>query len=234
MNPYAKVSVDISSLVHQHLLATAALHIFEAFRKARSPKHNGKRKLKANIDVLTEYKYLFGPTEEAFRFLALLELAKLFDKDPRARSLTNVLAYIEAQATEFTADNFFTYRDSIGESTADHLKQYFKTISRADILKMKRSLKTLSPIVKKLLRYRHTALAHVASDYKDVAISAGETKRMFNTVQRILDTLSSKILWSHTMRESYMRDSETDVRRVISDLYDYHKLRGARIPQLRR
>lgn len=225
-NPYTTTSNQLETLLNRYLQARAALQIFETLRKLKSPNHAGKKKVARNVAVFTDYKYFFNPAEEMARFYTLIELSKFFDRDVRALSVPKVLKAVRKDLARYNPENYFAYRESRGDATADHLKSFYRPPTRRDLANINKSIRPIKSVVKKLTRYRNQALAHDAMNKDPIDIKAFEVHRVFRALEKVIDKLAARVLWSTTLRDAYLRDSKNDTKRVLYDLLELRNLRN--------
>ncbi len=228
--PFHKLSQNIKDLQWRYFRAISAFYIFDSLQKSKSITHAGKNKVKKNIQTWNDFSYFFQVIEQATNRYFFNELAKFFDTDKKQRTLTlkKVVADISSNHKSMTHSKFIKYRKSIGQPVLKEMEGDYEPITKRDIAGWKRTMKSLRPLVKKLVKFRNQVIAHDDTNKTFLPISREEVIKIFKKLDGLLNKLQSKVDWSQT---SYMnaQEAQKHTKLVVDYLTDYKKVRLQRI-----
>lgn len=143
--------------------------------------------------ALNRYRGLFLPARNALLWMTLMQFAKVFDRDPRAISLRNLL-------TEVKKDR-------------EHLTPY---ATEKDLQHIEQRVKANENLLEKLKQFRDQRLAHhdaITAD--DMSLPYGDMKQLAEEVKSMHNSLAKGHDRSITAFESIALDAERHASEVV-------------------
>lgn len=207
-----------NDLQRRYMFSLAAFRIYERFRKMKAPNIVGKRRAEANAQTYSHHTYFFTPLEEAARCYFFLELAKLFDKDPKRQSLTveALLDFAENHSTSFSINEFLNYHS--GRYFDPVVFSYYKPLTDAGLQRFRKRLRRNASTIGKLRDYRDTVLAHSDRKKRRVTITLRQIQTLFNFVRDLVDYFYASLAYSSHDYRAFDRDPVRAVDHVIEIL----------------
>lgn len=146
-----------------------------------------------SLRALNRYKGFFLPARNALIWMALGQLAKVFDHHQKTVSLRNLLTAAIDHAGELTP-----------HCTTEELEQ------------IRLELSTIEPLLKRLNRVRHHRFAHHQAFVSgDMSLRYGETKQLVESVKSMYNSLRHGHDKHFTMFDSWAKDSDRHTRAVV-------------------
>jgi len=146
-----------------------------------------------SAQALNRYRGLFLPAQIALQSQMLMQLAKLFDKHPKAISLSNLLSAANENRLKL-----------IPYATEEDLQNIEEKISNSESLLLR------------LKRYRDTRLAHHdAIVAGDTALLYGEVNKLVENVKCMFNSLTRGHVLSFTSFDRLVRDAEKHTSEVV-------------------
>ena len=157
-------------------------------------------------DLLGRFRGFFTPVIFALRDMALMQFAKVFDKDPRTASLTNLL---EAATQD--------------PNLVPH-------ISAGELAEIERGVLEASELVEKLQRHRNQRLAHTdANPMPPEPISVGDLDGLAETIRSAFNKLSSGHDRNFYSWSQAVKTSEQETVAILRALLDQEGQRKRRL-----
>jgi hypothetical protein len=148
---------------------------------------------KDSAQALNRYRGLFLPAQIALQSQTLMQLAKVFDKHPRAISLMNLLTVAKENRLNLTP-----------HATEKELQDIEEKINNSESL------------LTRLKRYRDTRLAHNdAIVAGDTSLPYGEVNKLAENIKSMYNSLTKGHDRSVTSFEQLARDAERHTSEVV-------------------
>lgn len=145
------------------------------------------------LRALNRYKGFFLPARNALIWMALGQLAKVFDRHPKTASLRNLLKAAIDNAGELTP-----------HCSTEELEQ------------IRLELSTIEPLLKRLDRVRHKRFAHHQAFVSgDMPLRYGETKQLVESVKSMYNSLRHGHDKHFTIFDSWAKDAERHTQAVV-------------------
>lgn len=143
--------------------------------------------------ALNRYRGLFLPAQVALQKITLMQLAKVFDKNPKTISLRNLL-----NAAKKNRENLTPFAT---EENLRHIEQ---------------KIESSEGLLKRLKRFRDQRLAHHdAIVAGDVSLPYGEVRKLVEEIKSMHNSLTSGHERSETHFEHLVRDAERHTSEVV-------------------
>lgn len=143
--------------------------------------------------ALSRYRGFFKPAQLALKDTALLQLAKIFDRDRRTVSLRNILLAVKEN-----------HEVLVPHATEDALKE------------MEIKFDENEELLNNLKSYRDQRLAHYDSELsRDTTLTYGQVKQLIEDLKSIFDTLTLGHERSTTSFDWISRQAEDHTAEVI-------------------
>jgi hypothetical protein len=221
---FIRLSKNVHDLHWRLYRALSAFCVFEEFQRLLSPRHVGKKRANAHAEIMSQFKSFFIPIREGSRMYFLIELGKFFDANPRALSVPGVIRDLKAHYKGMHKENFLEFRREKGNPVSEEIAEGYTPPSGSDIKYIEDALRRIEPLSIKIWKYRSQWLAHDENKRAEIKITAGEIKRVFRLLSRILNRLSVRIDWSTTDNRT-VEECRKETTQVISCLIDCEKRR---------
>jgi len=215
---YLKLDSDLNTLHWRYFRAYSAFCVFDTLKYLKSPPHAGKNKVHTNVKTLVAFNEFFRLSEDALNVYFILETAKLFDLDKRSLSIPNLIEKIEKNLPHLNFENYKTFRLDQNGELSDHFFENFKPINKKDIQAAKRSLKRIEKLIKKVIDHRNESLAHDDLKKKHVPITRVEFVRLFKTTEKVLNLISTRLLFSSHLYDRVKPDTSRSTRSMLDAL----------------
>jgi len=147
------------------------------------------------VAALNRYRGFFKPARNALLWMALMELAKVFDRDPRTVSLRNLL--IEAKANRLVLTPY------IDEQDLEHIQT---------------QVDANEAVIKSLKRFRGKRLAHhdaSVTEAKGMTLTYGKVEQLLEEVKGLYNVLERGHDGTHTAFDWLADDVEKDTSEVV-------------------
>jgi len=211
-------------LRHRYLQTLAAFSIFERFRELAAPNRVGEKRAEKSVKTFNNFRYFFLTIKESARCHSLIELAKFFDPHKKSLTLYQVLNYAEKNISKLTKQDFLTYHKD--RKILPELFARYKQLSLADLRKIKKRLNRNEVLIKKLIVYRNTYLAHDDIEEIKVKTSAREIRVLLNIVKSFIGLLFNKLDFSVISYINFEKQPVKDLDTVIENLIGDKKKRN--------
>lgn len=151
--------------------------------------------------ALNRYRGFFVPAQLSFKYMALLQFAKLFDRDSRAVSFRNLLHEVK--------------------TSQELLVPYAE---EGDLQKLEDKINADEELINHLKSFRDQRLAHHDSAISsDTSLKAGEVMQLVDDVKEIFNLLSRGHERSTTLFDSVSRDARratSQVKQIMCEELD--------------
>lgn len=198
----------IKRMQNRYFHALCAFHAYEGLCDAVAPNIVGKSKAAENVRTMDRYRNFFVITQETLRHYFFTELGKLFDASSQALHINKVVNFTESNIKKLTIDAFKEYNQD--RKLLKELTERYKGIEHSDLTAIKGSLDKQKVIIEKLKTYRDSWVAHDDANKPQLPrISSEEIKGLFDTLKKILNTISGKLnneTWSYSHVEDDVKD----------------------------
>lgn len=211
-------AIKLLKRLHDRLYnAYASFYIWEAFQKLMAPNVLGEDDAQENVKVINSYKEFFSPTIYAHNKTFIIELAKFFDTDKSALSVSKIINCVESSQKKFTVEEFKEYNN--GRKYLNNLVKSYQGVTNAHLDKCKNRLYKEGldirhqKIIKdskiwKLRKLRDQWIAHDQINKNDNNITNTEIKKLFQiageTINEISSNLNHETTW-HTHEKDYIK-----------------------------
>lgn len=201
-----------------------AFHIYETMTELMAPNVSGQEEAEANVRTINSFRNFFVPIREATRVYFFLELAKMFDTSSKALQITKLVEFATQKRKNLTVKDFVDHNKD--RKLLEELVKEYKGLSESDLKEIRNMLERQRHVVSKLLTYRNKWLAH--DDLKrpeTPSITGKEIYDLFKTIEKIMNTLGSRLnneswVWDHAER-----DAEWHTKLVIEHLRRFEPYR---------
>jgi len=214
----------IKRMHSRYFHALCAFHAYEGLREAAAPNIVGQPKAAENVNAMDRYKNFFVIAQEALRYYFFIELGKLFDVSNQSLHINKVVNFTESNIKKLTVDAFKEYNQD--RQLLEELTERYKGIEHSDLVVIRDLLNKQKGIIDKLKTFRDSWVAHDdANKPQQPSISAQEIKDLFDTLKKILNTISGKLndeTWSYSHVEG---DVKNHVNLVINHLHRFEPYR---------
>jgi uncharacterized protein YehS (DUF1456 family) len=216
----------IDDLRHRYYKTLSAFYAYEGLRELKATNILGATEAEANVKTMNAYKEFFQPTEEALRVYFFLELAKLFDASNQSLHIDKIVNFTESNLKHLTADAFKDYNTEQGREFLNNLTEEYKGVDHADLVEIRESLKAHNEALEKLRVYRDKWLAHEDIKKPELPDITGiELRALFKLLEKILNSLTSKLNSSSTLWDHVEKDVKHHVNLVIDHLRRFEPYR---------
>lgn len=206
----------IKRMQSRYFHAFCAFNAYEGMREIAAPNIVGESEATENVKTMDKYKNFFVIAQEALQHYFFLELGKLFDASNQSLHINKVVNFTENNLKKMTLDAFKAYNQD--RQLLKELTERYKGIEHSDLSAIKDLLNKQKSTIEKLKTYRDSWVAHDdAKQPQRPSISAQEVKDLFDTLKKILNTISGKLndeIWSYSHVES-------DVKNHVSLIIDH-------------
>lgn len=214
----------IKRMQSRYFHALCAFHAYEGLREAAAPNIVGKSEATENVRTMDRYRNFFVIAQEALRHYFFIELGKLFDVSNQSLHINKVVNFTESNIKKLTIDAFKEYNQD--RKLLKELTERYKGVEHSDLTVIKDLLDKQKSTIEKLKTYRDSWVAHDdANKPRLPKISSEEVKDLFDTLKKILNTISGKLndeTWSYSHVEG---DVKNHVSLVIDHLRRYEPYR---------
>lgn len=159
--------------------------------------------------ALNRYRGFFLPAQLSLKQMALLQLAKVFDHDPRTVSLRNLF--------------------SAAKGNREFLTPY---ATENDLQDLERQIDSNEALLKRLKGYRDQRLAHHDSIIAgDVSLPYGEVKQLVEDIKSMYNSLRRGHDNSYTVFKMLAADAERHTSQVVRIMLEERERAIRRIPK---
>lgn len=217
---------QIDELRSGYYKTLSAFYAYEALREAKAINIHGKTKAEENVTVINTFKNFFMPAEEALRVYFFIELAKLFDVSNQSLHINRIVNFTESNIKHLTVEAFEEYNSHQPRAFLDQLIKEYQGVSHDNLTEIRDLLNTHSDSLEKLKTYRDKWLAHNDVKKPDIPdITGNELRSLFDILEKILNSLTSKINNSSSEWEHVERDVKWHTNMVIEYLHRFEPYR---------
>lgn len=221
---FKTLMVYIKRMQSRYFHALCAFNAYEGLREAAAPNIVGKSKAAGNVRTMDRYRNFFVITQEALRYYFFIELGKLFDASKQSLHIDKVVNFTESNIKKLTVDAFKEYNQD--RQLLEEITARYKGVEHSDLVVIRDLLNKQKNTIEKLKTFRDSWVAHDdANKPQQPKISSQEIKELFDTLKKILNTISGKLnneTWSYSHVES---DVKRHVGLVIDHLDRYEPYR---------
>lgn len=214
----------VKRMQSRYFHALCAFYAYEGLREVAAPNIVGKSEAAENVKAMDRYRNFFVPAQEALQHYFFLELGKLFDASNQSLHINKVVNFTESNLKKLTTDAFKEYNQD--RQLLKELTERYKGVEHSDLAVIKDLLNKQKSTIEKLKTYRDSWVAHDdAKKPQRPSISAQEVKDLFDTLKKILNTISGKLndeTWSYHHVEG---DVKNHVNLVIDHLRRFEPYR---------
>lgn len=144
--------------------------------------------------ALNRYRGLFLPARNALFWATLMQLAKVFDRNPKTASLRNLLA--------------------VAKEDREHLTPY---ATEENLQHIEQKIDENKDLLDRLKRFRDKRLAHHNADIKgDMSLLYGEVRKLVEEIKSMYNSLTKGHDRSLTDFEYLVREAERHASQVVS------------------
>lgn len=144
--------------------------------------------------ALNRYRGVFLPARNALFWATLMQLAKVFDRNPKTVSLRNLL--------------------TMAKKDQEHLIPY---ATEENLQHIERKIDENKDLLDRLKRFRDKRLAHHDADIKnDMSLLYGEIRKLVEEVKSMYNSLTSYHDQSITIFENLVHEAERHTSQVVS------------------
>ena len=216
----------IDDLRHRYYKTLSAFYAYEGLREAKATNILGQTEAEENVKVINRYKDFFMPAEEALRVYFFLELAKLFDASNQSLHIDKIVNFTESNLKHLTVDAFNEHNTEQGREFLNSLTEEYKGVAHADLIEIRNLLEAHSESLERLRTYRDKWLAHEDIKKPELPDITGiELRALFQVLEKILNTLTSKLNSSSTLWDHVERDVKHHVNLTIDHLRRFEPYR---------
>lgn len=223
-NEYSILMLHLKKLHSRYFHALCAFYAYEGMLEIAAPNIVGDSEAKENVKTMDKYRNFFVIAQEALQHYFFLELGKLFDASNQSLHINKVVNFTESNLKKLTVDAFKEYNQD--RQLLKELTERYKGIEHSDLDIIKDLLDKQKSTIQKLKTYRDSWVAHDdAKKPQRPVISAQEIKDLFDTIKKILNTISGKLndeTWSYSHVEG---DVKNHVNLVIDHLRRFEPYR---------
>lgn len=213
---FNSLMAHVKRMQSRYFHALCAFYAYEGMREIAAPNIVGKTKAAENVKTMDRYRNFFVITQEALQHYFFLELGKLFDASNQSLHINKVINFTESNLKKLTIDAFKEYNQD--RQLLKELTERYKGVGHSDLAVIKGLLDKQKSTIEKLKTYRDSWVAHDdAKKPQRPIISAQEVKDLFDTLKKILNTISGKLndeTWSYSHVEG-------DVKRHVGLVIDH-------------
>lgn len=206
----------IGELRKLYLESLCAWRCYRALDNSRTISAIGKETAEANAEAMQRFSTYFPISIQAVHVLALLDLAKIFDRADQSLHLRYVLGYIARHREKFSRDAFRQFNE--GRIYLDELYENYKGMTVSDIRKAEHEFKAHEALIEKLKEYRDQYLAHRDRAPQKVGFSFEEIESLFALAEKLLNLFTAKLDDSTTLFDRIGEDVERDVEYLLTAL----------------
>ena len=193
--------------------AYSHFQIWEELMELKAPNVAGNEIAKQNVETMTKYNCFFALTLDAHRRVFAIELAKFFDLNADSLSIKKIIEFARSNRKDLTVQSFVDFNAK--RPNIDELRKNYIEIEEKDLKALQEDLKKLgldiavidakkkivaNSLIWKLKKFRDQELAHDQIKKDINLLSVVEIQEMFNSAEKILNTLSGKLnheTWWH-------------------------------------
>ncbi len=220
----------IKKMQSRYFHALCAFYAYEGLRELAAPNIVGKSKAAENVRTMDRYRNFFVITQEALRHYFFIELSKLFDASKQSLHINKVVNFTESNLSKLTIDAFKEYNQD--RQLLKELTERYKGVKYSDLVIIKGLLNKQKDTIDKLKTFRDSWVAHDdVNKPQQPSISAEEIRSLFDTLKRILNTISGKLneeTWSYSHVED---DVKRHVVLVIDHLHRFELYQSREIKE---
>lgn len=214
----------IKRMQSRYFHALCSFYAYEGMLEIAAPNIVGKPKAAENVRTMDRYRNFFVIAQEALQHYFFLELGKLFDASNQSLHINKVVNFTQSNLKKLTVDAFKEYNQD--RQLLKELTERYRGIEHSDLTVIKDLLDNQKSTIEKLKTYRDSWVAHDdAKKPQRPIISAQEVKDLFDTLKKILNTISGKLndeTWSYQHVEG---DVKKDVSRIVDHLRRFEPYR---------
>ena len=221
---FSKLMKYIKDMQSRYHRALAAFHVYETLMQLTAPNHVGQEEAEKNSEIMGTFRNFFIPIRETTRVYFFLELAKMFDTSTEALQINKILAFTASRRKKLTAEDFAAHNSD--RQLVEQLITEYKGISEEDIEELRGMLTAHQTTIDNLITYRNKWLAH--DDIKKEeppSITGEEIIALFEMLEKIMNTLGSRLNSERWMWDHVKRDSEWQTKLVVEHLRRFEPYR---------
>lgn len=221
---FSTLMAQIKRMQSRYFHALCAFYAYEGMLEIAAPNIVGESEARENVKTMDKYRNFFVIAQEALQHYFFLELGKLFDASNQSLHINKVVNFTQSNLKKLTVDAFKEYNQD--RQLLKELTERYKGIKHSDLIVIKDLLDKQKSTIEKLKTYRDSWVAHddAKKPHRPV-ISAQEVKDLFDTLKKILNTISGKLndeTWSYLHVEG---DVKSHVNLVIDHLRRFEPYR---------
>ena len=193
INKFKEAKEYIEELHKKLWYAHSHFIIWETFEKHTAPNIVGEEVAEYNVKKLNKLKEFVVFTIDSHRHIFSLELAKMFDKNPKSLSIYKIIDFIRLNIKYMTKENFKEINKN--RKLVDELVNNYDGISEKILKEIEEKILNNNKKIKRLKKFRNQKLAHnqIEKGNQSLIVTIGDVKDLFNLCQNILNELSNKL-----------------------------------------